>query len=179
MPTGPTFTDNKTDIVFIKVGNYDIQTFNDFGGNASATASNTSNSTAQKNSGDKNKIEYLNGEYLINGQKASFKDVNRYLSKSTNPAVAVPLKAAKGTALAQKIVKITSIPTTIAGSFTSLITAANAYQLVQRGRATTGAFLKMGFSFLGTAAFPIAAKILKKKREKMYDRIIDSYNLAN
>ncbi len=184
MPTGPTFTDNKTEIVFIKVGKGEIQTFNKTGVSEKSISTSTASgngSVTQQTSDGKNKIEFLDGQYYINGQKASFKDVNRYLAKSNNPAVAVPLKAAKGTAMAQKIIKITSIPTTIGGSFTSLITAVDAYMLVQRGRVkgNAGAFVKMGLSFVGTAAFPVTAKILKKKKEKMYNRIIDAYNLAN
>ena len=179
MLTGPTFTEEKVLISSIKYANGEEQKFDKEIATSTTSVTGTTSNTTQSQSNGKNKIEMLDGKYFINGQPASRKDVNRYLEKSNNPAIVISLKTAKATANAQKIIKITSIPTTIAGSFTSLITIVNAYQLVQRGRANVGAFVKMGLSIVGTASLPITSRILKKKRDKMYDKVIDMYNVTN
>jgi hypothetical protein len=190
-PDGPVFVLDKTEIVLIKYANGEVEHFNNLPATKSTTATSTTTSNASATSGtnaarqqslasqDKNKIEFISDQYMINGQKAKRKDVDRYLSKSKNPAILVGLKATKATTLAQKITKITSIPTAIVGSFTTLFTLAEGYQLVQRGRATTRTFVDIGLSFVGTLALPVTNKILKKKSDKMYDNLIDMYNITN
>lgn len=198
MPYGPNFIIDKAEIFLIKYNGGEIEYFNKASSatvtnttapatpTASATtASSTSaNTNTTSNAGDqqtssKNKIEFIDDKYTINGQAAKRKDVNRYLEKSKNPAILIGLKATKLTTTAQKIVKITSIPTTIIGGFTTLFTLVEGYQLVQRGRATRQTFANIGLSFVATLALPITNKILKKKSDKMYDKLIDMYNLTN
>ncbi|MDP2385602.1 MAG: hypothetical protein Q8M29_04470 [Bacteroidota bacterium] len=191
MPDGPTFVVDKKEIIFIKYSNGEVQDFfdseppfNQPSNNPIKTTNSSADSIAKINADQqvpevKNKIEMLDNKFTINGQKATRKDVNRYLEKSTNPAIKLVLKSTKATASAQKIMKITSYPTTIAGGITSLFTVLGGYQLVQRGRATPQTFINMGLSLVGTAAFPITAKILKRKSDKMYDKVIDMYNITN
>jgi hypothetical protein len=183
MPDGPTFTMERSEISFIKYKNGEVDYITK---NSSATtqtsAATSSQSTAatdQTASQTKNKIEFTNDKYYINGQKVKRKEVDRYLSRSKNPAIVVGLKGAKVMGTAQKIVKITSYPTTIVGSVTSLVTWAEGYQLVQRGRATGKTFVNMGLNLLGTISLPITNKILGKKTNKMYDKLIDMYNVTN
>src|SRR3989344_2776685 len=191
MPDGPTFVVDKKEIIFIKYSNGEVQDFFDSEPPVNQPSNNTTKTTTtskdsislvdneQQAPEVKNKIEMLNNKFTINGQEASRKDVNMYLEKSTNPAIKLALKSTKATASAQKIIKITSYPTTIAGGITSLFTVLGGYQLVQRGRATPQTFINMGLSLVGTVAFPITSKILKKKSDKMYDKIIDMYNVTN
>ncbi len=191
MPDGPTFVVEKKEIIFIKYSNGEVQDFfdtqppvnqppNTTPKNANAVADSIAKAHAEQQAAmPKNKIEMLDKKFLINGQKANRKDVNRYLEKSNNPAIKLSLKGTKATGGAQKIMKIISYPTTIAGGVTSLFTVLGGYQLVQRGRATPQTFINMGLSLVGTAAFPITSKILKKKSDKMYDKIIDMYNVTN
>ncbi|MCE3227429.1 MAG: hypothetical protein K0S32_1980 [Bacteroidetes bacterium] len=187
MPNGPSFTDLKKEIAFVRFANGEFQHYNKTSSvqtnsvpatTTSATSTPTSSTTSQGEK--KNKIDILNsGRYYINDTPASQKEVNRLLSSSKNPAIVTLSKATIGMGKAQKIMKITSYPMTISGGFVSIITMAEAYQLVQRGRATPKAFVNMGLSLVGTAVFPITTKILKKKSDKMYAKIIDMYNVTN
>ncbi|MCE3259218.1 MAG: hypothetical protein K0S12_859, partial [Bacteroidetes bacterium] len=47
------------------------------------------------------------------------------------------------------------------------------------GRASSKTFLNMGLSLVGTLTFPVTSYFLKKKSDKMYDKIIDMYNVTN
>jgi hypothetical protein len=185
MLDGPSFTIDKSEISFIKYSNGEVEYFNknipEKTTNTSTTAAtNTTNSSADPaSSTTKNKIEMKDDKYYINGQKVKRKEVDHYLERSKNPAVVLGLKGAKAMGTAQKIVKITSYPTTIIGSFSSLISWAEGYQLVQRGRATTKTFVNMGLNLLGTISLPITNKILTKKSNKMYGKLIDMYNVTN
>jgi hypothetical protein len=188
LPDGPNYTLDKNEVSFIKHKSGEIEYINKNVSvktptsiaSPSAAASETNSMTSdQSSSQSKNKIEFVDNKYLINGQKAKRKDVDRYLSKSKNPAIVLGLKGAKAMGTAQKIVKITSYPTTIAGSASSLVSWAEGYQLVQRGRATGKTFVNMGLNLLGTISLPITNKILKKKSDKMYDKLIDMYNVTN
>jgi hypothetical protein len=187
MANGPTFTELKKEIAFIRFGNGETehynklvlpQTTNTASANSSATSTSSGSTTSQGEK--KNKIDILtHGRYYINDTPATQKEVNKLLSSSKNPGVVTLSKATIGMAKAQKIMKITSYPTTISGGFVSIITMAETYQLVQRGRATPKSFLGMGLSLVGTAVFPITTKILKKKSDKMYAKVVDMYNLTN
>ncbi len=194
---GPLFVEQKSDIILIKYGNGQIEHFSKpipkipsadslkLSSASTYTNSNTpknsiTNSTTQQSSDGKVKIEMISTKkFTINGQKASRKEVNAQLGKSKNPAILLALKGTKLTGGAQKIVKITSIPTTIGGGATSVFTLIEGYQLLQRGRATSKSLLNIGMSLVGTLAFPITSKILNKKSGKMYTKIIDMYNLTN
>jgi hypothetical protein len=191
-PDGPTFVENKDDIRMIKFKDGEVQQFSKAiptstagistktttSSNGTSTTSTASSQTNTPQDG-KIKIERDGKKYLINGQKASQKDVDAKLSKSKNPAILVPYKAAKMTKTAQKIVKITSIPTTIGGGFTTLFTGVNMWNDIQRGRATSKSYTDAIVSLLSTITLPITNKILKKKSDKMYDKLIDMYNLTN
>jgi hypothetical protein len=183
MLNGPTYVLEKKEIFLIRYANGEVEHFTQAAPSQTAAVNSNTTSTAsdksESNNPEKNKIEFINDQFTINGQKAKRKDVNRYLSKSKNPAIVLGLKATKLTGTAQKIVKITSFPTTIIGSVTTLFTVVEGYQLVQRGRATGKTFVNMGLSFLGTISLPITNKILKKKSDKMYDKLIDMYNVTN
>ncbi|MDO8998370.1 MAG: hypothetical protein Q7W45_01295 [Bacteroidota bacterium] len=185
MPDGPNFILNKKEIFLIKYSNGDIEYFSDqqsiktVNTNSSSVSSNNKTYSPDPSSSGKNKIEYLNEQYLINKKNARQKDVNRLMESSKNPAVLIGLKAAKSMSLAQKITKITSYPTTILGGVTTLVSVVEGYQLVQRGRATGRTFLNMGLSFVGTITLPITSKILSKKSDKMYEKLIDMYNITN
>jgi hypothetical protein len=194
-PDGPTFVESKSDIFMIRFKDGQIQEY------ANLTPANTSSSTIANNplaastgsinkssptgttstseSSGKIKIEVTGKKYTINGQKASRKEVDRQLAKSNNPAITLPLKAAKMTATAQKIVKITSIPTTVGGGFTTLFTGVNMWNDIQRGRADSKSYMNAVVSLLSTITLPITNKILKNKSDKMYDKLIDMYNLTN
>lgn len=201
-PDGPTFVENRSDIRMIKYSNGDVQQFSNTNINTITTQTNsiqsyssatTNSATAITNSAStsytntmkqemdngKVKIEMVDKKYTINGQKASRKDVDNQLSKSKNPAVILPLKAAKLTKTAQKIVKITSIPSTIGGGFSTLLTGVNLYNDIRRDRTTSKSYVNAAISLLTTLSLPITNKILKKKSDKMYSRIIDAYNITN
>jgi hypothetical protein len=144
-----------------------------------AVSTSTASSSSSANDNGKNKIERDGSKFMINGKKAKKKQVDELLSKSKNPAIIVPLKAAKLTSGAQKIVKIANIPASIGGGFTTLFTFVNLYNDIQRGRANSKSYLNAGISLVGTLTLPITNKILKKKSGKMYDKLIDMYNLTN
>lgn len=200
---GPTFVESKSDILFIKYSNGEVQQFaksiptntasigsmtnsavtntNSVMSNTSSAMSNTNaaSSSTQQPADGKIKIERNGSKYTINGQKASRKMVNEQLGKSKNPAILVPLKATKMMGGAQKIVKLTSIPTTIGGGFTFLWKGIDMWNDIQRGRATTQSYVNAALSLVGTLTLPITNKILKKKSNKMYDKLIDMYNVTN
>ena len=125
------------------------------------------------------RIDHLDKKYLINNQKVSSKAVDKLLAKSTNPAVVAMAKTAKITKTFQKITKLTSYPSTIAGGIASIATFSNVYNQIQKGGASTQSYVNAGLSFLGTLTLPITSKILKSRRDKLYDKAIDLYNISN
>ena|ERR1700752_431561 len=184
---GPTFVDYKTAIFYVKYSNGEKQYFAKEQITSSQKAMIDTNQVKKNemekmetaNSSGKNKIEVMNGKYTVNGQKVSRKDVNKLLEQSKNPAITVPLKVAKTTKTFQKIVKITSIPTTIGGSTSLLWTGIDMYNDIKRGRDNTSTYVGTLSSLLTTVTFPITGKILKNKSDKMYDKLIDMYNITN
>jgi len=189
---GPTYVENKADIVMIKFSSGEIQKFakavptsttsvmtmsNSANGNTTSASSNTT-ATASSNDG-KVKIERDGKKYKINGQKASQKQVYEQLGKSKNPAIIVPLKGTKMMGGASKITKILNIPASIGGGFTTLTMGINMYNDIQRGRATSKSYINAISSLAGTLVLPITNKILKKKSTKMNDKLIDIYNQTN
>lgn len=188
---GPTYVEDKSNILLIKLASGEIQKFAPAVANTATTSimtntsiptnsAVTSNSTSTLASNDsKIKIERDGKKFTINGQKASRKKVNEQLSKSKNPLVIVPLKAAKLTKGAQTIVKLTSIPTSIGGGFAILVTGVDLYNDIRRGRDNTKTYTGILTSLVGTITLPITNKLLKNKSDKMYDKIIDAYNLTN
>lgn len=193
-PDGPTYVENKSDILMIKYANGEIQKFpksvptsttsvmtmtNSANNYTTSANSNTTTTTASNNQSDKVKIERDGKKYKINGQKASLKKVNEQLGKSKNPAIVVPLKGTKAMGSASKIVKIANIPASIGGGFTTLTMGINMYNDIQRGRATSKSYINALSSLAGTLVLPITNKILKKKSNKMYDKLIDIYNVTN
>jgi hypothetical protein len=101
------------------------------------------------------------------------------LGSSKNPAIIIPLKAAKATGTAQKIVKITSIPTTIGGSTALLVSGIDLINDIRRTRDHTSTYTSFFTSVFTTFSLPITNKILKKKSDKMYGKLIDIYNVTN
>src|SRR6185312_3264622 len=140
---GPTFTDIKSDIELIKYSNGKLQTFAE-AENVPTIKTNTviPNSPTNQINSNQNYTQTLNGNpqkgpisteskiifdgkrYYVNGQKIGRKDVDRLLSRSSNPAVVAPYKIAKLTKTFQKIVGITSWPSTITGGIASIGTFA-------------------------------------------------------
>ncbi len=187
---GPVFVENRENIFLIRFHNGDVQQFNTKApvtvksdtlrkNNTGANNSNPTDNSSVKQEEKKNKIERLENKYYINGNKANQKDVNRMLASAKNPAIPLALKGAKGMKTAQTILKITSYPTTIVGGPLSLLKVIDLWNDVQRGRTTSKSYTNAIFSVLPTMAFPITTKILKKKSDKMYDKIIDMYNTTN
>lgn len=193
---GPTFIDNKEDINFIRFRNGQKQEFikqagsNDSWKNNNNPQNQGMNNNNNNNNGnadngkskkgpisDEYKIIYDGRAYYVNGQKIGRRDVDRLLGRSTNPAVKVPFKTAKATKIAQKIVGITSYPSTVAGGTASISTFRTVYIEAQNGGAQPSSWINAGISFLGTMSLPITSKILKKRRNKLYDKTIDIYNL--
>ncbi|MGZ3932032.1 MAG: hypothetical protein ACXVP0_11865 [Bacteroidia bacterium] len=129
---------------------------------------------------DKYKIETDGKKFFVNGQKIGQKDVDRLLSRSTNPAVVAAAKTAKITKIFQKITKITSFPTTISGGVACIGTFRTLIlQATQPGPgAQPSSWVNAGLSFVGTLTFPVTAKLLKKQRVKLYDKAIDLYNIG-
>ena len=123
------------------------------------------------------KIIFDGKRYFVDGQKIGRKDVDRLLSRSTNPAVAAPLKVAKLAKTFQKIVGITSWPSTVTGGISSIGTFATVIKESSH-HIGTSSWVNMGLSFVGTLTFPITNKILKKQRDKLYDKVIDIYNVG-
>lgn len=127
----------------------------------------------------KHKIESLNGKYTYDGQRIGKRELDRTLGKSKNPAVQMGLKTAKTTKVLQKIVGITSIPSTIAGGVTSIVTFTQFYTAYNKGNLTPQYYWNAGLSFLGTLSVPITSKFLKKRTGKLYDKVLDLYNVTN
>lgn len=198
---GPTFIDNKEDINFIRFKNGQKQEFiKQAGGtdswknaNNQSQGMNNNNNNGNGNNdsngngdngkpkkgpiSDEYKIIYDGRAYYVNGQKIGRRDVDRLLSRSNNPAVKVPFKTAKAFKISQKIVGITSYPSTITGGIASISTFRTVYIEAQNGGAQPSSWINAGISFLGTLSLPITSKILKNKRNKLYDKTIDIYNL--
>jgi hypothetical protein len=126
-----------------------------------------------------NKIDHNGKKYTINGQKAGTHAVDKMLGSSRNPAVLTAYHTAKATKVIGKIVSITSYPSTAAGATASVVTFNTVYKEMKSGTATTSSYVNAGLSFLGTMALPITSKILKKKKAKLYDKVIDMYNVTN
>jgi hypothetical protein len=186
---GPTFVENKSNILLIKLASGEIQKFTPSVANtstisvmtntAASTNSTTSTGTTTASNDGKNKIERDGSKYLVNGKKVKRKTVNELLGESKNPMIIAPLKATKMMGGAQKIVKLTSIPSTIGGGFTFLWKGIDMWNDIQRGRATTQSYVNAALSLVGTLTLPITNKILKKKSNKMYDKLIGIYNVTN
>lgn len=188
---GPTITINKSEIVYIKYKDGQIEEFLDVPKDDMSKAlldtnkiknninnqDITSNTTLTQQA--QNKIELIDGKFTVNGKKSSRKEVNRLLEKSKNPAITVPLKLTKTTATIQKIIKLTSIPTTIGGGGAFFWTGINMYNDIRRGRDNTSTYVGAFSSLLTTITFPITSKLLKNKSNKMYDKLIDLYNVTN
>jgi hypothetical protein len=134
---------------------------------------------SQAAANDKYKIEQIDGRYTLNGQKVSRKEVDRRLAKSKNPAVQLGAKTAKTTKILQKIVGITSIPGTIGGGVTSIIGISQFITAYQTGQLSPAYYMNAGVSLLGTITLPVTSKILKNRRDKLYDKVIDLYNETN
>lgn len=198
-PDGPTFVDNKDDILLIRYRNGQKQEFLKTTFNGAAPANNNltngSNNDAGTNNnngngGNKNdkarkgpisdeyKIIFDGKKYYVNGQKIGRRDVDRLLSRSDNPAVKVPYKTAKLTKTFQKIIGITSYPSTVSGGVASFATFRTVYIEAQNGGAQASSWVNAGLSFLGTLSLPITSKILKNRRDKLYDKTIDIYNVG-
>src|SRR6185437_10449567 len=134
---GSTSTHLKRDIELIKYQNGKLQTFaeaenapsintNTVNVNSQTNQINTNQNYNQNQNSNQNYNQNLNGKpqkgpinpdskiifdgkrYYVDGQKIGRKDVDRLLSRSTNPAVAAPYKVAKLAKTFQKIVGITS-----------------------------------------------------------------------
>jgi hypothetical protein len=188
---GPLYVVGKEEIVYVRLRNGDKQTFPttnpqpktglDKNPNSEG-AFNQPNETqrGKKDLGpisSEHKIMYDGKKYYVNGRRIGSRDADRLLSRSTNPAVLIPYKTARLTKTFQKIVKITSYPSTIAGGAASISTFRTVYIEAQNGGAGISSWVNAGLSFVGTLAFPITAKILKKRQTKLYDKTIDLYNM--
>jgi hypothetical protein len=178
VPNGATYTELKTNIALIILGNGTIEYFSKTPDQNQGNQAQASTENPDKQP-QKNKIDVMGDAYMINGRLGSQKDVNRLLSQSKNPAITIPLKAAKATKTAQTIVKIVSFPTTIGGGVTSLVTGVNFINDIRRGRDKTSTYVNFFSSFLATISLPITNKILKSKSNKMYKKLIDAYNVTN
>lgn len=195
LPDGPTIVDYKSDIAFVKFSNGDKQVFTkdpatemkkkglDSGSKdieiANPKEPLKNNSPSTNTNASKNEIDFLDKKYYINNQKASRKDVDRLLAKSQNPAVIIAHKTAKATKTVQKIVGITSIPSTIGGGFATVGTMMTCFKESKTGPTPTSSLMNLGMSFLGSLTLPITNKILKNRRDKLYNKVIDLYNVAN
>lgn len=188
MTDSPLFVAGKDEINYIKLRNGEKQVFsampnkssNQNLGSENSMLNTNDNPKKKKDLGpisDEHKIEYDGKKYYVNGRRIGSRDADRLLSRSTNPAVQIPLKTAKLTKTFQKIMKITSYPSTISGGVASISTFRTLYIEAQNGGAQMSSWVNAGLSFIGTLAFPITSKILKKKQVKLYDKTIDLYNL--
>jgi len=191
-PDGPVFVESKSDIRLIRYHNGDIQQFNQSAPIATRSDSLRKDSVASSQSStqststqtttpqeQKVKIEHIDNKYTINGQPAKLKEVDRQLGTSKNPAIIIPLKAAKAMGTAGKITKITSYPTTILGGATFLVKGIDLWNDIQRGRTTSKSYTNAILSLFTTISLPITNKILKNKSDKMHDKLIDMYNVTN
>jgi hypothetical protein len=192
MMDGPLFVAGKEEITYLRLSNGDKQVFTkkpsqpvnngmDKNPNSDITFNKpTENPKSKKDLGpisDEYKIIYDGKKYYVNGRRIGSRDADRLLSRSTNPAVKIPLKTAKLTKTFQKIMKITAYPSTISGGMASISTFRTVYIEAQNGGALMSSWVNAGLSFIGTMAFPVTAKILKKRQVKLYDKTIDLYNL--
>ena len=192
MVDGPLFVAGKEEISFIKLRNGEKQVFPasankqpvsnmDKNPNSEGTLSKPDDNGKKKKDlgpiSDQHKIIYDGKKYYVDGRRIGSRDADRLLSRSSNPAVKVPLKTAKLTKTFQKIMKITSYPSTISGGVASISTFRTVYIEAQNGGALMSSWVNAGLSFIGTLAFPITSKILKKHQVKLYDKTIDLYNL--
>lgn len=182
MPEGPTFTEMKSDVLMVKFANGAVEHISKKPGDKNLVGNNIS--SAQNTSGaapadGRNKIEITNGKYYINGKKAKMKEVNAMLASSKNPAIVLPLKAARVTNTFQKIVKITSIPSTIGGGTAMLVSGIDLINDVRRTRDNSKTYVNFFSSLFTTFSLPITNKILKKRSNKMYGKLIDVYNVTN
>ncbi|MGZ3863675.1 MAG: hypothetical protein ACXVPN_09650 [Bacteroidia bacterium] len=184
IPNGPIFTELKSEILMIIFANGTVEYISkkpdvkNISNNNIPSASGT-NTITPAQPGQKNKIEMSGGKYYINGQKAKQKEVNTLLASSKNPAITLPLKAAKLTKTFQKIVKITSIPTTVGGGTALLVSGIDLINDVRRTRDNSKTYINFFSSVFATFSLPVTNKILKKKSDKMYGKIIDIYNVTN
>lgn len=175
---GPNFVDFKTDIRYVRYSNGQKQAFNNKEEVINAVKAPAS--TGIENNPGKNRIEFLNGKYTLNGQKIGRRDVDRLLAKSSNPAVKIAFRTAKTTKTVQKIIGITSIPSTIAGGVATISTLSAAVHDSKKGPGIgAGSITNLATSFVGMLALPITNKILKNRRDKLYDKVIDLYNVTN
>jgi hypothetical protein len=188
---GPTYVEEKSNMVAIKFKNGTREVFSPQATAPKQTSSYVNSETqtprqpATNNplsSGpvkEQTRIEHLNKRYTVNGQKASPKDVDRLLASSSNPAVKVMAKTAKASKTLQKVIGYTSIPSTISGGVASAFTFVNMFtSIAKTGTASPDAYLSAGMSLLGTITLPITNKILKNRRDKLYDKAIDLYNMG-
>lgn len=175
---GPNFVDFKTDIVYVRYSNGQKQAFNNKEDVINAVKAPAS--TGIENTSGKNRIEFMNKKYTLNGQKIGRRDVDRLLAKSSNPAVKIAFKTAKTTKTIQKIIGLTSIPSTIAGGVATISTLSAAVHDSKKGPGIgAGSITNLATSFVGMLALPVTNKILKNRRDKLYDKTIDLYNVTN
>lgn len=175
---GPNFVDFKTDILYVRFSNGQKQVFNNKEGVINSVKASAA--TGVENTTGKNKIEFMNKKYTLNGQKIGRRDVDRLLAKSSNPAVKIAFKTAKTTKTIQKIIGITSIPSTIGGGIATISTLSAAVHDSKQGPGIgAGSITNLATSFVGMLALPITNKILKNRRDKLYDKTIDLYNVTN
>ena len=186
MNDSPLFIAGKEEITYIKLRNGEKQVFPAMPNKQSNQNSNNSlvnsndNGKKKKDLGpisDQHKIIYDGKKYFVDGRRIGSRDADRLMSRSSNPAVQIPLKTAKLTKTFQKIMKITSYPSTISGGVASISTFRTVFIEAQNGGAQMSSWVNAGLSFIGTLAFPITSKILKKRQTKLYDKTIDLYNL--
>lgn len=121
----------------------------------------------------------MNNKYTVNGQRVKRKDVDRLLAKSKNPGVQIAHKTAKTTRIVQKVIGLTSIGSTTTGGIMTVSTVFACFKEAQNGSVSAGSYVNAGLSFLGTLTLPITSKILKNRRDKLYDKTIDLYNVTN
>ncbi|MEO6305334.1 MAG: hypothetical protein ABIP51_19390 [Bacteroidia bacterium] len=178
---GPTFVENKVDLLYAKFKNGQKEEFKN---TATATEMNTSTVTAvtqpNKNGiiSEDYKIIHDGKNFFVNGSRVRPKSVDRLLSRSNNPAVLIPYKTAKLTKTIQKVVKFTSIGTSVGGGIACVSTFYTlAYQSIHDG-VTPDSWINAGLSVLGTITLPITSSILKKRTSKLYDKTIDIYNVG-
>jgi hypothetical protein len=183
---GPTFVDYKTDIAYVKYSNGQKEVYSKQPQVATIqkplldTAAIKKGQAGQNILSTKNRIEFMNNKYTVNGQRVKRKDVDRLLSKSKNPAIQITYKTAKTTRILQKVVGLTSIGSTTTGGVMTVSTLFTCFKESQDGGSVSaGSYVNAGLSFLGTLTLPITSKILKNRRDKLYDKTIDLYNETN
>lgn len=184
---GPTFVDYKTDIAYIRYSNGKKEIISKQPQVATIQKPMMDTASAKPDAFDaytppssKTRIEFMNNKYTVNGQRVKRKDVDRLLSKSKNPAVQIAHKTAKTTRILQKVIGLTSIGSTTTGGIMTISTVFTCFKEAQGGgNVSVGSYVNAGLSFLGTLSLPITSKILKNRRDKLYDKTIDLYNATN